>query len=272
MRYIDIKQLKVPAAWLKQAKKLSQDLAKAKSDAERSKILEDNPIWQDLFVPLSKLSNGKCWYSEAKDIMSDRDIDHFRPKNEARNLDGKVREGYWWLAYDWENYRFASIYSNRRRQDKFDKAKEPGGKWAYFPLFNGSPVAKTKSRLEDEDIILLDPADEDDACLITFDESGEAVPNTSSAREIERVKASIKLYHLDHTPLKDARMGVWNKCQRHINEIEKIKSQDDISISDRARMKFLKEEIKRMIHSDEELSATAIACVEHNKLSRILRA
>lgn len=270
MRYIDIRNIELPEGWQAKADALNVKL-NAANDADRAGILKENPIWQELFIPLQNLSKGKCWYSEAKEVMSDKDIDHFRPKNEARNLDGSVREGYWWLAYDYENYRFSSIYSNRRRQDKFDETKGTGGKWSYFPLFPDSYIAKSKARLKDEDIMLLDPTDEDDACLLTFEDSGEAIPNTLSARDIQRVKASINLYHLDHTPLKEERQKVWDKCQRFINEIQEINSLPEISITDNARIRFLKQEIKKMIDFDEELSAVAIACVEHNKLSRMLR-
>jgi hypothetical protein len=272
MRYIDIRNLQLPDGWQAKADALHVQLGDAADDAARSKILKDNQIWRELFVPLNNLSKGKCWYSEAKDIMSDKDVDHFRPKNEARNLDGAVRDGYWWLAYDSENYRFSSIYSNRRRHDKFDDTKDAGGKWSYFPLFTGSYVATTKARLADEDIMLLDPTNEDDPCLLTFDDSGDAIPNTVITRDIERVKASINLYHLDHTPLKEERQKIWDKCQRFITEIQDINSLPDISISDKARITFLKQEIKKMIAFEEELSAVAIACVEHNKLSRMLRA
>lgn len=209
MRYIDTKNIELPAGWEDKAKALNAMLSKAKDDTERALIFKKHPIWQELFIPLQKLSNGKCWYSEAKDVMSDRDVDHFRPKNEAKNLDGKNRDGYWWLAYDYENYRFSSMYSNQKRYDKFDKTKDVGGKSSYFPLFPDSYIASTKRRLVDEDIMLLDPIDEDDPCLLTFDDSGEAIPNTLSPKDIMRVNVSIRLYHLDHTPLKEERQKVW---------------------------------------------------------------
>lgn len=63
-----------------------------------------------------------------------------------------------------------------------------------------------------------------------------------------------------------------DQCQRFINEIQVTNSLPDMSISDKARVKFLKQEVKRMTNFDEELSAVAIACVEYNKLSRMLRA
>lgn len=271
MRYIDITKLEIPHGWEEKAKALFDKLSEAIDDSERADILKKNPIWQELFIPLQNLSNGKCWYSEARDVMSDRDVDHFRPKNEAKNIDDVTRAGYWWLAYDYENYRFSSMYSNQKRLDKFDKGKEVGGKSSYFPLFENSYVASTKTRLVDEDIMLLDPTDEDDPCLLTFDDTGTAIPNSVVPKDIERVKVSIRLYHLDHTPLREERQKVWDRCQRFINELQKINHASDMSISDKSRVKTLKQEIKNMTKIEEELSAVAIACVEHNKLARMLR-
>jgi hypothetical protein len=137
-------------------------------------------------------------------------------------------------------------------------------------FFFGSPVAATKKRLADEDIMLLDPADEDDPGLLTFDRDGKAIANTSKQKSVKRVEVSIKFYHLDYTPLEEARMEIWNKCQRLIDEIERLESEDDPSISDKANIKFLKKEVKAMMNRNEEFSAVAISCVEANKLTREL--
>lgn len=271
MRFIDIANIEIPDGWEDKAMALSAKISAAKDDSDRADIFKNNPIWQELFIALQKLSYGKCWYSEARDVMSDRDVDHFRPKNEAKNLDDAKRDGYWWLAYDYENYRFSSMYSNQKRYDKFDKAKEVGGKSSYFPLFQNSFVASTKNRLVDEDIMLLDPTDEDDPFLLTFDETGTAIPNSIAPKDIERVKVSIRLYHLDHTPLKEERQKVWDRCQRLINEIQKINHSTDMSITDKSKIRFLKQEIKNMTNIQEELSSVAIACIEYNKLARMLR-
>ena len=109
MRHININDLELPPNWADKANKLNADLQNAITHEERANIIEKNPIWQDLFIPLSNLSKGKCWYSEALEVMSDSDVDHFRPKNEAKNINDIHRadeDGYWWLAYDYENYRF----------------------------------------------------------------------------------------------------------------------------------------------------------------------
>lgn len=276
MRFIDIEEIQLHDGWDTKVRDLNQQLNEAENDAARKSVMKDNPIWKELFVPLSNLSNGKCWYSEALDVMSDRDIDHFRPKGRAKNIDSIPRineNGYWWIAYDYENYRFSSQYSNQLRKDKYDPEKETGGKWVYFPLFEGSTVANNKIQCEDEDIMLLDPCDKDDPPLLTFDNRGVAIPNAAAIleeRDEIRVETSIKLYHLDHTPLKELRERIWDKCQRFIDEIRSI-STNPIGVSQkgRNRVKFLKDEIRRMTNKSEELSAVAIACCEENSLSML---
>lgn len=273
MRYINIDDLELPIDWGAKVDKLNEDLRNAATHEERVNIIENNPVWQDLFIPLSNLSKGKCWYSEALEVMSDRDVDHFRPKNKAKNINNIPRadeDGYWWLAYDYENYRFSSQYSNQRRKHKLDKTKETGGKGIYFPLFAGSPVAKTKPSCFDEHIMLLDPCDEDDPSLLTFNSKGEAIANANAVldpNERIRVETSIKLYNLDQGTLIELRERVWDSCQRLIDEIRKITSDiQGVSGFGRARIKFLKDEIRKMTKKDIELSAVAIACCEENGL------
>ena len=123
MRYVDLSKVKIPKDWLEKAQKLQQELTGIIDIKDKLAHIDKNPIWQDnsLFTVLNNAMDGKCWYSEAKDLMSDRDIDHYRPKKEAKDTVGKIRDGYWFLAYDWENYRFSSIYSNPLRKDKFTR-------------------------------------------------------------------------------------------------------------------------------------------------------
>ena len=119
--------------------------------------------------------------------------------------------------------------------------------------------------------MLLDPCDEDDPYLLTFDSKGKAIPNSAAilnANDNRRVLTSIKLYHLDHRPLEELRERTWDFCQRMIDEIRNISSiPEGLSISDSNRVKFLKNEIRRIMNKDEPLSAVAIACCEQNGLS-----
>jgi uncharacterized protein (TIGR02646 family) len=279
MRYIDISKIDLPKDWVEKADALTKKLKDALTEEDRNIIIKKNEIWKELFIPLHNLSNGKCWYSEALDVMSDRDIDHFRPKNKSKNIDDIPRldeDGYWWLCYDYENYRFSSQYSNEPRKDKFKSKKNTGGKWFYFPLFENSTVAKNKTRCKDEEIMLLDPCDQDDPYLLTFDSKGKALPNSNAIfneNDKRRVLTSIRLYHLDHKPLEELREQTWDFCQRMIDEIRNISTNPEgLSISDKSRVKFLKDEIRRLTSRSISLSAVAIACCEDNGLSILAEA
>ncbi|MFT7442452.1 MAG: hypothetical protein ACI9Q3_000824 [Maribacter sp.] len=278
MRYINLNDLELPEGWLAKAQKLTQDLNDA-DDSDARKVIIDlakNEIWKELFIPMQSLSNGKCWYSEANDVMSDRDIDHFRPKKQAKNINDIPRadeDGYWYLCYDYENYRFSSQYSNQLRKDKFNPDKETRGKGVYFPLFEASVVGKTKNQCEDEDIVLLDPCDENDPTLLTFDFDGTAIPNAVAILEPKdeiRVNTSIKLYHLDHQPLVETRERLWGFCQRMIDRIRAISiDPHDVSIRGKNEVKHLKNEIRKLTARNQELSAVAIACCEENGLTML---
>lgn len=273
MRTININDLedKLPEGWLERAGELRQDL-EGKSAEERAAILKAHPIWQDLLVPLKELSNNKCWYSEAQEVMSDMDVDHFRPKNEARQKDAEgkivIRDGYWWLAYDWNNYRLSSIYSNRLRKDKHTESDESFGKGAFFPLREGCNAATCVEELDDEVIYLLDPINPNDPDLLFFTEDGEAVPAIGDDEpwNLQRAVVSIDIYHLNHKPLKDARQVVWNLCQRKIDDLKKIARKIHRSARDEERINSIRQDLRDMMSKSAEFSAVALACIEKNKI------
>lgn len=273
MRTIDISNLEnlIPDGWKENAQKLKVSL-EGKTAIERRKIFKDNPIWQELLVVFKGLSNNKCWYSEAQEVMSDMDVDHFRPKNEAKQIeDGKIiiRDGYWWLAYDWKNYRLSSIYSNRLRKDKHTDENEAYGKGSFFPLRNGCLPATCDDELDDEVIYLLNPTNPNDPDLLFFSDDGSAIPSVEKDSEpwnYARAEVSIDIYHLNHTPLKDARLVVWNLCQRKIDQIKTINQKIYRTSGDNARIEIIKAELREMMQKSSEFSAVALACVEKNKI------
>ncbi len=77
------------------------------------------------------MSYGKCWYSEAKDAGANFDVDHFRPKAEAKRAENLVDvEGYAWLAFDWKNFRLSAQNCNRLNTDESGNTV---GKGSWFP-------------------------------------------------------------------------------------------------------------------------------------------
>src|SRR5215470_5179753 len=106
MRYIANRELQLDAAWISDA----ADAKKAVRDAapnQRSEVINAHQsVWKDLKEKLRTLSHGKCWYCESIDPRSDNAVDHYRPKGNVRGAT-PPHEGYWWLAFEWSNYRFS---------------------------------------------------------------------------------------------------------------------------------------------------------------------
>jgi uncharacterized protein (TIGR02646 family) len=99
----------------------------------------------------------KCCYCERKrDLKRESDVEHFRPK--AAVAEDKDHPGYWWLAYDWENYFFSCKLCNQAYKKE------------HFPLLpDGKRAYKTEDPLSDEKQVLIHPIDEEPAEFIGFD-------------------------------------------------------------------------------------------------------
>jgi hypothetical protein len=119
MRHIDLERHKPDELWCKKSDELTKQLIDLyeKGDIEaRNKLISDNSShWGEIKQWLLDLSNNKCWFSEARDIFSHMDVEHFRPKLEAKELDGTKRDGYWWLAFNYRNFREGGFLSNLAR-------------------------------------------------------------------------------------------------------------------------------------------------------------
>ena len=203
---------------------------------------------------LLALSNGKCWFSEARGSFSHWDIEHYRPKKTAKNLDGTERgDGYWWLAFDWHNFRICGNVGNRKK----------GG---FFPLRNGSHQANAADRnVEDEVPYLLDPTRPEDPLLVCFDENGDFKPLPDlDAWNTARVEESIKRYKLrEHEPLMEARRDVWSRCVREVNYCQNLMAEMSSSPSatkrEAVKQQILK--LRKLVNFDAEFSATASECL-----------
>lgn len=182
---------------------------------ERNELIDKQAAhWGKLKPWLFALSHGKCWFTEGKDICSHKDVEHFRPKKEAVNLDGTVRDGYWWLAFDYTNFRACGNVPNRKK-----------GGW--FPLHQDSLCSKFDARCEESETpYLLDPVNPTDPDLLAFDEEGNAIPAPSAdAWAKERVRVSIERLKLnDHDELPAERRKVWQDVTGAIEAFLKAKA------------------------------------------------
>lgn len=208
MRYIDLNKIDLSApdvaSWLVHADAKYKELASKPNHTSRSEFLSTNNIWSSFKPILIRYFGEKCWYSECSLDGSYGDVDHFRPKKRSINLEGStiLDDGYWWLAYEYLNYRLSCEKCNRLFGD--------GGKGDCFPLKEGSQPAQFGAPCEEE-ILLLDPCNADDVALVGFNEEGRVVPLTNNPWLQKRVKCSRKIYNLDL--FNNARKKVMARCR-----------------------------------------------------------
>lgn len=280
MRYVDIDQLQLPNGWqaradaalnalrdeIQQAEAEARAAGKNAADvtaARKSAITKGlgtesgrPKIWADLAESLKALSQKKCWYSESKNPASDKNVDHFRPKNRVQ--EDPDHEGYWWLAFNWKNYRLSSQWCNQRRNDRANKTS--GGKSDRFPLRQGSFRARLETDdYQQEEIELLDPIDPEDWKLLTFRPDGHPTPaRPLGTPEHDRAAISIEVYHLHCKELVDDRRPLAGRIQRIVQYMETLRPQ---LTNPKMRMLYKEQqkELLRAIHIHTEYSAAALA-------------
>lgn len=269
MRWIDLSKYSPKPEWLKKAKQVTELLKAASSRKKRKEIIDDNcDLWKEIKKELLKLSNDKCWYTEAKELVSHYHVDHFRPKNNVKlfkrgNIETvNIDEGYWWLAFDWTNYRIAGAMSNSANADEGSNCR---GKQDYFPIRKGCNCAdKPECDLNQEMYAILDPTIEEDTMLIAFDETG--MPYSTAPKdswESQRVEITIYLLHLDSPQLVDERKKIWNKCKRLMHEYANIMCKRG-ELSEELienRRKNILVELKELTSRESQLSTAAISCL-----------
>ena len=245
---------KPSADWIARADAVTAQLLEVGlSDGAKRKLIDDNAqIWRDLTSWLEGISNGKCWYTESMDHASYWHVDHFRPKNQVKDLNGNTFKGYWWLAFDWQNYRLAGSAVNTRKSSK-------------FPVRESTYRACTPNDdIDDEFPYLLDPTCNDDTALLSFNEQGKAIAGEpQNGWHKERADVSIKILNLNYHSLRRGRKQVWNKSDRYVKEVLSCKDtlNEKTSHSKRQKLRDSIVELKNMVARDAEFSAVAKACV-----------
>lgn len=186
--------------------KLLNVAARAQSELEGKPLTERKAyiekkahIWRSFARHLAKMSHGKCWYSESNDPQSFFDVDHFRPKKAAKRLDESEDDGYPWLAFSVDNFRYSAGRSNRLSTDEI--TEKTVGKGSWFPLLDGSQCATWDDRcLDQEAQVLLDPTVKSDVTLLDINpEDGRAIPSQTclGAKKQLRANKSIEIYGLN---------------------------------------------------------------------------
>lgn len=261
------------SVWEKDANAHLEKLKKMAHSA-RKKYLNRNNHWAKLYPALSKLSDGKCWYSESPANSSEWEIEHYRPKMKSKAEDGSVirTDGYWWLSYYWRNFRLAGALVNKIRRDRFKIDSKPFGKGNFFPLDlnNGGVIAVPyDNHCGCETTYLLDPIVPRDTQYISFDENGDAIENADPNEDdfnFKRAQLSIYFYGLNHTPVVKARKQIWETCKNEIELAHNYFKNKDIP--QKLRETYIEQcynKIFEMSRGDQPYSSVVFAYVRFKK-------
>ncbi len=269
MIHIDISQLNIPQEWREEAQELTEQL-KGMPEEQRSDFINRNSrAWQRLKPELERLSHNKCWYCETKNTRADSHVDHHRPKNKVKNEnDDEESEGYWWLAFDYQNLRLACNYCNCLHRGTDGVAR---GKSDRFPVLSSSRRAVSpNSNIDDEMPLLLDPANPADPPMLWFLDDGRASPRFSKDDDLPYLRAviTIDLLNLNDVKIVEERKRLLNQCMRLIERGDKaFQKYKNRSPAGKKEFEMIVQEIKELVQQSSEYSATARACFRGSSLT-----
>lgn len=245
-----------PADWAADADAVTERLRAASSDDERAQIIKEKEgLWRDDRIRnwmLQQFAN-KCWYTEAYDSVSSIHVDHYRPKGRVKNLDGTECEGYWWLAFNWKNYRICGQLINVKKVD-------------LFPLLEGERAKVfDEISLVLEAPLIIDPLT-DQTRLISYEKDEDAciaVPSAGINKlEEYRAEKTIEVLGLNlRDRLNQKRADYWDKCLMVIADYNGADGPYVLRlVSQVAALKKLKE----MVSYAAEFSSVSEACIRKN--------
>ncbi|WP_421946381.1 hypothetical protein [Phaeodactylibacter xiamenensis] len=256
MLFVDIDRIPLDpykkGKWMEKAENLLEKLENAGSKKERDEIIDKNGRYWKLFKEhLKKVSFKKCWYSDSINPASHYHVDHFRPKKKVVNFDKTERDGYWWLTFEFSNFRLAGSVPNTKKGSHFAVRQN---------------MVTNQGNCRDEIIYFLDPLILEDTQLINFQEDGHAIESAPQDEEpwnYQRANYTIEYYDLNYEDLVEARMVEWGitaKLVKKINE-KNLEFNQNPSADLRAEIKGLKDRCRERIASCSNLSSTNRACL-----------
>lgn len=176
----------------------------------RSAYIKNNGSWVLLKKWLANASRQKCWYCEAKSIRAPLDVDHFRPKLgiTADGIKLVGHTGYYWLAYEWWNFRLSCQRCNRKENDDnnvlYGKANE-------FPIQDElNRCHFPADLLTNESPRLLDPCVLTDCGLLADGIDGEVKPAAPMGTwEYQRARYTIDRLGFNEWNTPEAKKNHW---------------------------------------------------------------
>jgi uncharacterized protein (TIGR02646 family) len=261
LRFVDTGSLDPQVNWRSKAKRLTDELlGLPRNDVQAFKAARDevfrDSCWGDLKDSLSVLLDGKCWYCEAKVDREYGAVDHFRPKGSV--LEDETHQGYWWLTYDYTNYRYSCTICN-------SPSKNRQGKHNQFPLLKGSGRAYTPTdSIASEQPVLLDPTNPLDIGLILYDEDGR--PQSTYKKETDEVRheralESIRIYYLNKLSTCKRRKELMQDVDDAVNTVNQIQQAIPQAPELSQSVERLKEKIAVKVKFDAEFSTASASAL-----------
>jgi len=228
----------------------------ARTAAIESIIEQHEGLWRDDRIRNWLLGqfNNKCWYSEAQDSVSSIHVDHYRPKGRVKqDLGSTTDEGYWWLAFDWKNYRICGQLLNVKKGD-------------LFPTIEGARcTADDLVSLQLEAPALIDPLT-DQTRLISYEKDEDAciavVAGGLGKSDITRAEKTIEIMGMNLRPrLNEKRNEFWDKCMMKIDEYQNASGAEALRLVAQSSARAA---LKEMIQYNAEFSSVSEACIRKN--------
>lgn len=184
----------------------------ARPENERSQKrfprLFDSSVARPLKDDLAQLFNGKCAYCESKisQATGTGDLDHFRPKSGARDLQrGFSPDHYWWLVYEWENMYYSCRECNKHKASWFPIKTERVKPKTFYPAI-----------WDIEKPLFVDPCNNEPSEHFSYDNDGTITPLS------EEGETTIKIIQLNRVELVRERLeaiqfefGEWEAITRN---------------------------------------------------------
>jgi len=162
-------------------------------------------LWGELKFHLFELFGGKCAYCEhpAVRVSGWGSVEHYRPKK--RVDEDEDHPGYYWLAYEPENFLPSCNLCNEAR-----------GKLTKFPVKGQN--ARKAADLINEQPLLIHPVLEDPRACLYFTEEGKAVPRQGCDEDGQlKAEKSIRTYFLKRPGISSERRKAMQDVKNEIN-------------------------------------------------------
>lgn len=245
-----------PQDWIDDAEAVTARLRAAVNETERARIIKEKEgLWRDDRIRnwlLQQFAN-KCWYTEAYDSVSSIHVDHYRPKGRTKDLEGNECDGYWWLAFEWKNYRICGQLINVKKLD-------------VFPIVQGHRAnAADPISLQLETPLLIDPTT-DQARPISYEKDEDACMAVPAAginkTEEHRAEKTIEVLGLNlRDRLNQKRADYWDRCLMAIADYQGAEGPYVLQLV--GQVSALKK-LKEMVTYAAEFSSVSEACIRKN--------